>query len=466
MEITGGVLHGGSPRRTASGISTDTRTLKPGRGFVALKGARFDGNRFIAEAVKKGAAWVVMERGARPGGFSGSAALIEVPDTLEALGLLAADHRRRFKLKVAAITGSVGKSTTKEMTAALLGSLGKTLKNQGNFNNRIGLPLTLFKLDRSYDGAVLEMGCNQPGEIRKLSFITRPDAGLITRIGPVHLEGLGSIAGVARAKSELIRELGARSSFVLNLDDPLIVQKSRGFRGNVIAYSARPEARFPGRSFHLVGREKEVIAGRPAIRFSIQQKIAGRNRGRPVEFRLMTLSGHNVRNALAACALASVFGVSLPAAAEALRSFKGLSGRGEVKKARRGYFVIDDSYNASPPAVDDALETLLWWKGPRRGVVALGEMRELGRSAEKYHRELGRRIALAGIELLVATGELGELVAAAARESGMDKKSALAVRDNERAAKILKRELKKGDWVLVKGSRATKMDAVARALME
>ncbi|HUT52566.1 MAG TPA: UDP-N-acetylmuramoyl-tripeptide--D-alanyl-D-alanine ligase [bacterium] len=460
-----GTVARGEGGRVAHGLSTDSRKHRKGEAFVALKGPNFDGHDFIVKAAKNGAPWVMAERGRVRAELPGKAALIEVDDTLAALGRLAAAWRRRYAVKVAAITGSLGKSTTKEMAAAVLSVKGRVLRNQGNLNNRIGLPLTLFKLDRSCDYAVLEMGTNEPGEIGKLTAIAAPAAGLITRVAPVHLLGLGSLEGVARAKAEMIHGLPRAAAFILNLDDPLIARHARAFKGKTIGYSSRLDARFAGESLHLAGLEKEVTADGPRIVFKIQRKLGGRNAGRPVQFYLSTLSRHDAVNALAACALGRAFAVSLSDAAQALKGFKALPGRGEVARGRNGAFIMNDTYNASPAAVADALDTVAWWKGPRRGLAALGEMLELGRYAEQYHREAGAKAAAAGMEILVARGPHAAAVARAAVKAGMRKGYVFTARDNAEAARILRKLVKKGDWVLVKGSRAMGMEEVARALM-
>jgi UDP-N-acetylmuramoyl-tripeptide--D-alanyl-D-alanine ligase len=462
--IVRGRLIQGRPGNAARGVSTDSRTIEAGEGFIALSGERFDGNRFAPEAVKRGAAWVIMTDPAAAARLPGPAAVIIVDDALIALGLLAADHRGRHRAKVAAITGSLGKSTTKEMIAAVLGAKGQVLKNEGNLNNRIGVPRTLFQLTGRHDFAVLELGCNEPGEIARLTAIARPDAGLITRVAPVHLAGLGSLAGVARAKAELIGGLGPGAAFILNLDDPLIVASARGFKGRVIGLSADPGRKFKGESLHLLELEKDVAAGQPLIRFRIQLKRGGKASGPPVAFVLNALARHRAGNALAAAAMGRAFGVELAEAAARLHGVKGLAGRGEVVKSRRGVFVVNDAYNSSPEAVAGALETLAWWKGPRRGAAVLGEMLELGRDADKYHRAAGRKAAETGMALLIAVGPSADLMAAAARAAGMPREAALAAADADEAARLAGRFLGKGDWVLVKGSHAIGLDRVAAAL--
>jgi len=391
--------------------------------------------------------------------------VVEVDDTLEALGRLAADWRLRFPVKVAAITGSVGKSTTKEMAAAVLTAGGKVLKNEGNLNNRIGLPQTLFRLNRSHALAVLEMGCNAPGEIDALAEIALPDVALITRVAPVHLEGLKSLAGVAHEKAGLIRWLNIEGTLVLNLDDPAIVREAHIWGGETVGFSLRPDADFKGRMFRLLGVGKEVaVSGKPSIRFWVQDKTPGKNEGPMAEFSLNTLSPHNAANALAATALAAAFGIGLETSAERLRGFSELPGRGEVERSGRGAFIVNDYYNASPVSVTEALSTLAWWKGPMRGVAVLGEMAELGRYADKYHRQVGANAARAGMDLLVTVGPHAALMAEAAARAGLKKDAVFVARDNRQAAAILNRELRKGDWVLIKGSRVMGLETVAAAI--
>lgn len=463
-KAAGGRVVRGPSGATAGGVSTDSRTLKAGEGFIPLTGKNFDGHVFLPLAAKKGAAWVMQAAGRRVPALPTGIAVIEVEDTLEALGRLAAAWRAGFRVKVAAVTGSVGKSTTKEMIAEVLAAKGRTLKNEGNFNNRIGLPQTLFRLHRSHCFAVLEMGMNEPGEIGKLTEMARPDAGLITRVAPVHLEGLGSLAKVAQAKAELIQGLGPRTIFILNLDDPWIGRYTKNFPGRVIGFSSRPETAFPGESLRLMGAAKEVIAGRPRVKFWVQEKQGGRAKGRPVEFYLPTLSPHDAVNALAAAAMGRAFGVSLAQAAAALHHFQGLKGRGEAIRSRRGTFIIDESYNSNPVAVENALLTMNWWRGPRRGVAVLGEMLELGRDAEKYHRAAGATAAAMGVSLLVARGPHGKAMVEAARSAGLPGHAAVAAPDNAAAVRFLKNHLKKGDWVLVKGSRGIGLESVVKAL--
>ncbi len=460
--IVGGKLVSGDPGRTARGVSTDTRTMKPKDAFVALRGERFDGRDFARKALEAGAAWMLAEKGGKkvPAGLT----LVEVGDALKALGDLAAYHLASHSPRVAAITGSVAKTTTKEMAAAILSGAGRTLKNEGNFNNGVGLPLTVFRLNGSHDFAVLEMGMNEPGEIARLVEIARPEVGLITRIAPAHLEGLGSIEGVARAKAEMINGLSGDSTFILNLDDRLIERKAKRFKGKIVGYSARQDAAFKGEWLLLERVEKEVRGGKPMVRFAISRRKGTRKTGKTVEFKLWTLSPSNAINALAACALAGAMGVSLQTASERLRGFKGVPGRGEVTRSKKGVLVINDFYNASPASVEDALETMKWWRGPMRGVAVLGSMLELGKDAEKYHRAIGKKAAETGVELLIARGPHSEAMVEAAIEAGAEKNGVMAVKDNGRAIEVLRRSLRGGDWVLVKGSRSMKMEEVARAI--
>lgn len=463
LAVKGTVVRGDAGR-TASGISTDSRKLKAREGFVALRGERFDGHSFAKKTAEKGAAWIMAEKGRVKGRLPGDTALIEVKDTLQALGDLASHHRDRHQVKVAAVTGSLGKSSTKEMAAAIISACGKVLRNEGNLNNLVGLPLTLFGLNRSHRCAVLEMGCNRPGEIRRLARIAGPDVGLITRVAPVHLEGLGSIQGVARAKAELIAELGPGATFVQNLDDPLIARHAASFRGRRIGYTTGDGARFRGECLVLTGLEKDVVGGRPRIVFSIRRRVNGRNAGRPVRFHLWSLAPHDAMNALAACALGRAFGVSLGQAAEHLGKYRALKGRGEVVKNRKGAIIINDAYNSSPEAVAHALETMAWWRGPMRGVAVLGEMLELGGHAPRYHAQIGRKAAETGIDLLVARGPNASRIVEGAVKGGLSRRQARVVKSNEEASRLLAAEVGKGDWVLVKGSRLMGLETVAAAL--
>ncbi len=462
-DLVKGRLVRGNGGRTATGVSTDTRSLVKGQGFIALKGPNFDGHAFIKDADKKGAAWIIAEKGMARDMLT-EAALIETDDTLKALGMLAANHLRSFDIKVAAITGSLGKSTVKEMAASIISSKGRVLKNKGNLNNRIGVPQTIFKINRSHRYAVLETACNEPGEIGELTRIAGPDAGLITCVAPVHLEGLGSVEGVARAKAEMIKELSAKSTFVLNLDDPLIKRHARNFKGNIIGFSKAPVTDFQGECLSLVDIDKEVIGGRPRINFLVERRKAGKRTGKPVRFYLWTLARHNAVNALAAASLGRAFNVSLAEAAEKLRGFKGLPGRGEVIRSPGGAFIMNDTYNSSPESVANALATMCWWKGPMRGVAVLGDMYELGEKSPEYHREAGRRAVREGVSLLVAKGEMAEETVEAAKREGLPADAVFAVKDNARAAAILNKKLQRGDWVLVKGSRSTAMEEVVKAI--
>lgn len=462
--ITGGEVLKGDPARTAKGVSTDSRELQKGDGFVALEGERFDGHSFVPLAAEKGAAWALVAKKYDPAKAPGDCAVIAAGDTLKALGDIAAAHRKAHDVKVAAITGSVGKSTVKEMTALVLASKGKVLRNKGNFNNRVGLPLTLFRLDRSHRYLVTEMGCNMPGEIAELARIAGPDAGAITRVAPAHLEGLGSIGGVAKAKAELISGLAPGGTFALNLDDPMVVKQAKIFKGNVVAWSADPAATFDGELVRLESVEKDVQGGRPRVVFTVRLLRNNKKRGKAVTLHVWSLSRHNAVNALAAMAIGRAFGVGIEEAAERIKGFKGMSGRGEVARSKKGVLVVDDTYNASPSSVETALDTVAWWKGPMRGIAVLGDMLELGDHAEKYHREAGRKVAESGMSMLIARGDNAEAMVEAALEAGLPEGAAVVARDNKEAARILGKNLRRGDWVLVKGSRAMGMEAVAREI--
>ncbi len=455
----------GEPGKRASGISTDTRTMRPGQAFIALSGPNFNGHDFLQTAASKGAPWVMAEKNALKKPLPDRASVVEVEDTLQALGRIAARHRSRFDVKVAAITGSIGKTTTKEMAAAVLSTKGKVLKSRGNLNNRIGMPLTLLDLNRSHKFAVLEIACNMPGEILELTSIAAPHAAMITGVGPVHLEGLGSVQGVARAKAEMIKALGPKATFILNLDDPMVRPYAKALKGKVIGFSKDPRAQFKGESLHVTRLDKEVVASSPRIVFEVERRVKGRKAGSQ-EFVIKSLSHHDAVNALAALALGRAFGVGLSDAARALKKCAPLPGRGNVLRTRKGGFLIDESYNANPVSMDRALETLAWWASPVRKLAVLGEMMELGPYSKQYHGELGEKAARAGVHLLVAAGPSAKEVISSAVRAGLPKENALRAGDSREAARLVKKLVRRNDWVLVKGSRAMGLERVVESLEE
>jgi UDP-N-acetylmuramoyl-tripeptide--D-alanyl-D-alanine ligase len=449
-----GELLRGSRDRSFSGLSTDSRTVGEGQLFWALKGETFDGHAFVKDAIQRGAAGAVVDKDRYPDlpGNTG-AAVLGVPDTLKALGDLAGWWRHRFKARVTAITGSAGKTTTKEMTSAILSLEGFTLKNEGNLNNLIGLPLSLFLLDESHRYAVLEMGMNRPGEIGRLTEITDPDVGLITNVGRAHLEGVGSIEGVARAKVELLEKMSPRALAILNGDDRILMQAAAAFRKKPITFGQGLQ--------NPVRAQKIRNLGREGFSFDIHWE------GKSFSVRLRVPGFQNVYNALAAAAIALSMNLSTDRIQEGLSGFEGIKGRFKVTPLPDGSILIDDTYNSNPSSLRAALESLraLAPQG-RKVIVGLGEMLELGDETVPGHVEAGEMVAQAGADWFVALGDHAPEMIRGALHKGYPMERAIHVKDHqEMGAKILE-VMKPGDLVLLKASRRTGLDRVADRLKE
>ncbi|HXU94059.1 MAG TPA: UDP-N-acetylmuramoyl-tripeptide--D-alanyl-D-alanine ligase [Gallionella sp.] len=430
-------------------VSTDSRKIKSGDLFIALRGENFDGYEFAANSLQAGAVAVVVNADsydARPSIFSPESAILVVEDTRLALGQLAAYWRRQFDIPLAAITGSNGKTTVKEMLASILrtaaGSEDAVLATKGNLNNDIGMPLTLLQLNARHRYAVIEMGMNHPGEIDYLTRIACPDVALVNNASGAHLEGLGSVEAVARAKGEILAGLRDHGTAVINADDahaPL--WRSLAGTHDLIEFALDQSA-------DVCGQWQPQDGG---LRLSVQTPQG--------EFAalLQVPGAHNARNALAATAAAIALNVPLATIADGLQRFAGVAGRLQSKAARQGAVLIDDTYNANPASMRAAIGVLAQQPGKR--VLVLGDMGELGEGAAAFHAEIGGEAKRAGIEKLYA---LGELSCNAAREFGS------GARHFERIEELLAeldKELDAGTTVLVKGSRFMKMERVVQACM-
>jgi len=449
-----GELLMGSRDRSFSGINTDSRTVGKGQLFWALRGGTFDGHDFVKEAIKKGAVAVVVNKdwiADLPANTRAS--IIGVSDTLKALGDLARWWRRRFETRVAAITGSGGKTTTKEMTSAILSLEGLTLKNEGNFNNLIGLPLSLFLLEESHRYAVLEMGMNRSGEIGRLTEIADPDIGLITNVGRAHLEGVGSIEGVAKAKVELLDRMAPRALAILNGDDRILMQAAAAFRKKPVTFGQGLQ--------NTVRAEKIRNMGRQGFSFDLHWK------GNSFPVRLRVPGFHNVNNALAAAAIALSLNLSTDRIQEGLSRFEGIKGRFKVVPLPGGSVLIDDTYNSNPSSLRLALESIKpLARQDRSVIVGLGEMLELGEETEAGHVEAGEMVADTGADWLVALGDHASEVIRGAVDKGFPRRRAIRVKDHkEMGAKILKL-MKPGDLVFLKASRRIGLERVAERLKE
>ena len=435
-------VHGstGSPR--TAGVSTDSRALKAGELFVALRGPRFDGHDFVGQVLARGAGGVVLERWPLPGvGAETSAAIWQVEDGLSALGALARFHRARFPVDLAAITGSSGKSTTKTMLAHLLAGSRAVLSTLGTQNNRIGVPLTLLRLDESHQAAVLELGTNQWGEIRALTEICRPTVGLVTNIGSAHLETFGDLPGVLREKGSLWDSMDPAAPVVLNADDPLLKEAGKRLSRPVVWFGTEETAQVRGGDFRCgAGESRCRVNGR----WDLKIPLAGR---------------HNLMNALAALACAQVLGEDLPSAIRRLSDFPGLPGRLAITQ-RDGLRIIDDSYNANPASLQAALQVLSELECSGRKIAVLGDMLELGDRSDQLHAEAGRQAVAAGVDFLAAVGPQARGLLESAWEAGLDSSAGRSFPSAEEAGEFLSDWVRPGDAVLVKGSRGMRMERV------
>lgn len=447
VKATGGeVISTSSPVKSFCGISTDSRTVVPGNLFVALKGDYFDGHDFVHEVLNQEAAGVLIhdEKKVLPFLNQKKSVIIKVADTLTALGDLARDWRGRFPALVIALTGSSGKTTTKEMIASIMSRKKNILKTEGNLNNLIGVPQTLLRMTKNHEAVIVEMGTNSRGEIKKLTQMTSPDIGLVTNVGPAHLAGLGSLEAVRDEKCDLFHNLSRNGTAVINLDDDAVVAGSENWNGKRVTFSMGT-----GADVTAAQIEKHGIKG---ISFRL---IVG---DRSAEV-LMKITGmHLVYNALAAAAAAFAAGIDLATIAEGLCAFEPFAGRMEVIKLSNGSFLLDDSYNANPASVREALMALKDLKGHCNGYVLLGDMLELGPQAEEMHRKIGMLIATIGIKALFLQGDFSPMTAAGAIEGGLAPENIFFLSQGDDEVAYLKRNVKKGDWILVKGSRRMKME--------
>jgi UDP-N-acetylmuramoyl-tripeptide--D-alanyl-D-alanine ligase len=441
----------GNPQQEATGVSTDTRTIEANNVFVALKGPNFDGHQFISRSFDKGAAAAVVRDLPGPGRIPKEKIIIQVKDTLTALGELARIWRAQFQLALAAISGSNGKTTAKEMLAGILQLEGPTLKNPGNLNNWIGLPLSLFALDEKTRFAVLEMGMNHPGEIARLCQITDPSVALLTSIGPAHLEGLGSLQAISRAKGELFEALGPDDWAVINEDDPLIKDLGRSCRAQKITFGSHPEADVRG---------LDIQPDSQGFRFKILYQ------GQAKDIRLGMPGSHNVSNALGAGAAALSLGISLETVRQGLGQFTHPPHRLQIKKGLSGIHLIDDSYNANPASMKAALATFQSLKQDTRGGLVLGDMLELGPEGEKLHQEIGEMVGTLGVDYLLTLGPLSEALSQRASQGRRPPKALFHGRNQNEIIGELKILIRKGDWILIKGSHGMGMEKIVAALEE
>ena len=422
----------------AQGYSIDSRTIRSGEVFFAVKGERFDGHDFVEAVLKNGAAAAVVRKD-QIDRYPEKSRLLVVDDTLVALQTLATAVRKLWGKPLVGVTGSAGKTTTKEAIAHVLASRFRVLKSEGNFNNHFGLPLMLLKLEPEHDVAVIEMGMSHAGEIRALAKIAQPEVGVVTNVAPVHLEFFDSLAGIARAKYELIESLPASGTAVLNADDDYVSQFGRDFKGKVLKYGTRATADI---------RAENVLArGAEGSEFDVVTP-GGREHAH-----LPLIGEHNILNALAAVAVSLARGLKLADAVAALATLAPADKRGEVVQLGN-ITVINDCYNSNPTALHAMVDALAAMKAGRRIVVA-GEMLELGPAGAEMHRSAGQHVAEKKIDMLLGVRGLAQSMVQGAREAGAQ---AEFVETPEAAGEWLARQTKDGDVVLLKASRGVKLE--------
>jgi UDP-N-acetylmuramoyl-tripeptide--D-alanyl-D-alanine ligase len=429
------------------GISIDSRTVKEGELFIAIRGERYDGHDFVPDVIRKGAWGAIVDRSAleaKYGDISGLKNVIPVDDTLFSLQEMALMHRKKFLLPVIAVTGTNGKTTTKEMLASILLQRGPVLKNEGNLNNHIGVPLTLLKLEARHKAAIIEMGMSGLGEIETLARLAMPSVGVITNIGPAHLQFLGSMDAVAQAKGELLQIMRSDGTAVLNADDHYFNKLRDKYPGRVLSFGIDRQADVQAKS---IGQDRDLTD------FTLRADE------RSVLVRLRTVGRHNVYNALAAAAAALAAGLPLETVKFGLEEFRPVAMRSELRNMN-GRTVLADYYNANPASVKAALETLASLKGGKRTVAVLGDMLELGDTAVEAHRETGRTASNLGIDLLICVGPLARHIVEGAIAAGMARNRVFEAETTSQGAALLHEHSRPCDIVLVKGSRGMKMEKV------
>ena len=451
VSAIGGRQISGSPDELIGGLSTDSRRMIPGHIFLALKGEFYNGHNFLAEATNAGAAGVIVQSDTTiPQELStNNLVVITVSSTLKALGDLALWWRRQWGARVIAITGSNGKSTTKEMAASILSLKANTMKSPGNFNNLIGLPLALLSLKEDHRMAVLEMGMNRRGEIARLTQIAEPDIGLITNVARAHLEGLGDLNGVIKAKGELLRMISKKSTVILNGDDELTSGLASTFPGPIITFG--------------LGKMNQVRAGEIKKLGDYTQAFNIHIKGERVNVKINLPGIHNVFNALGGAAIAFCLSISKKLIAQGLGNFRPLKGRFQIIDLNGGIQIIDDTYNANPSSLRAALQTIKDLK--KQGlVVGLGEMLELGKEAAKYHFDAGHLIAGMGTRYLVVLGEHGRQIIEGACKGGMDIEQTYLATTHTEMIDAIKAQVREGDIVFLKGSRKMALDKVVEVI--
>lgn len=447
LKVTGGELLQGDTTVPLAGFSIDTRTLKEGEVFTALKGEQTDGHKYLLKAFQKGASGVIVSHVIRGEDYPLNKVIIKVEDPLKALQQTAKYYREKFSVKVIGITGSSGKTTTKDLVAGVLSTRFNILKTEGNLNNHLGLPLMLLKLKRNHQMAVLEMGMSGRGEISLLAGLCHPEIGVITNIGEAHFELLGSIEAIAEAKGELLEAMNSRGAAVLNGDDQRLRRLAGSFRGQVIFYGLGDGV--DCRGFDIISKGR-----------STSFKVLIENQAE--EFIIPLPGEHNVYNALAAISCGMHLGLTAEEIKRGLLDFELSGMRMDIFETSGKVTVINDAYNANLSSTKASLKTLALMGRGSRMTAVLGDMLELGSIAEESHREVGSYAASLGINNLLAIGKLMKFAVEEAQIKGL--RSSWYFKDCHELKKKLEKIIKPGDYVLVKGSRGMKLENIVKYL--
>ena len=447
----GGRVISGSVSAPIGRISIDSRTVAAGDFFVAVRGERFDGHAFVARAIDSGAAGALIDKVEVAEQVPAGTLLIAAGDPTRALQEVARQVRRQSGARVVAITGSAGKTTTKEVCAALLSARYRVFRNKGNLNNHIGLPLSLLELREGPEAAVVELGMNHPGEIRTLVGIAEPEVRVWTNVGDAHIGFFASADAIADAKAEILDGATKETVLVANGDDPRVMARTGGFAGRMITFGTMPGADVRASNVQMLGLDGvRATVDTPSGPFDLQSPLLGAG---------------NLSNVLAATAVAVEFGIPVDEIAARAAALRPAYHRGELLRLRGGVSVIDDSYNSSPTALKRSLEVLGAARGSERKIAVLGEMLELGEHSELLHSECGRAARAAGVDILITVGgpAAGRL-AEEARAAGMSPSDVVFVADRGQAIEEVVARVRAGDLVLVKGSRGIGLDAVVDRL--
>jgi len=449
LKATGGKLIQGNSELLINGISTDTRSIKQGEIFFALEGENYDGHKFVEQAIHNGAAGAVISSGKKAAysfhnGFK-KCALLEVADTLTALGELAKFYRNSLPASFIAVTGSNGKTTTKDMAYHVLRNFKSVSRSRKSFNNFIGVPLTIFETETAHDFCIVEMGTNAPGEIKRLSEIIFPDFAILTNISHAHLEGLENIEGVASAKSEFIENMAEDGTLITNADDDWCNQITNRFNGKVISFGFDQSADIKASN---VKRNDSGFVFTVNDSFTVNLPVFGR---------------HNIYNALAVIAMCDAIGVGIEVICDKFMDFKLPPMRME-RQIFGDIVVINDGYNSNPSSMSSALDEFSQLMTSGRKVLICGDMLELGNYAERLHKEVGAKVADANIDVLWTVGPLSRFVAEEAIANGMPRENILSCETSEEMCSFVASQLKKDDTVLIKGSRRVKLESVSRQI--